>query len=528
MDWANGKNLIIEFGYNADFSQTNDLTTLNGANSTSAVLRVRNSTNVGITGNVKIIGGDIGLRIWDSDNVNVKGNVIVTGNSNGVEIINLKNSLFTGIVSNNIHGISIGSSTNIYITLEIVDHQYGNGLLMSGCSMIWLENSTMMSNSNDIAIYGGDTINIFTNYVQRIWCKDADVNIRAGIVSVSAYFENCWIGWHDFPEVATLTLVAPVGGSLDTDVFADTLYLINVTNLRITNSWITANAITVSNSVSNQLKINADYVRIEDSEDTEIYGWIMGEGVYILDSTNTTINANEIQYVTNGSFAIEVSGSLNTVINSPVEYNTPFYSVILVDNSKNTYINGSIMYNLCGGYTGLPDGVVHIESSENVYINASIEYNTNQQPEDGIIAVKKSSNVVIGALTNMIYLAFNYAGEFTTYFEDVTNLTVSNVWLGGSYSNTTSPTIVAILGGNGLSFINNLIKGDGTNWSSSLTGIKELNDISGHVLKGNVFYTNTLKYLYSYPVNNNLTNISDVNNPLLTGATSDSTNNTVW
>jgi hypothetical protein len=97
---------------------------------------------------------------------------------------------------------------------------------------------------------------------------------------------------------------------------------------------------------------------------------------------------------------------------------------------------------------------------------------------------------------------------------------ISGVYFTNTYSNS-SPAAILLDSVTNLSIRSNWFC---SNPQAGFKPILENSDIKGHELKANKFSSSLVYYYYDF-VNGDLTNISDVNDPLKTGASSDSTNN---
>lgn len=261
-----------------------------------------------------------------------------------------------------------------------------------------------------------------------------------------------------------------------------------------------------------------------------------GGGLYVQNSEFILIMGfYQNNTATAGGGGIDVENSTNITINASVIGNVMTSTLyggagITLKNCISNAVAGNIYSNVSSGY----GGGLNLESTKLTSINANIQWNNANVTSGG--AYSGGGGVhLMGAkdtvLTGNLSCNYSYLNGIAVDFSSAcSNLNIMNCVMTNSLGSN-SVIFFSAVNGNSQSIVlsNNRISGIN---GSQISGIAEDGsgggDLAGHVLMANVFYTNALQIPYIDIFANDLTNITNVNDPSVgtgTGATAGSTNN---
>lgn len=258
----------------------------------------------------------------------------------------------------------------------------------------------------------------------------------------------------------------------------------------------------------------------------------IGGGFYIQNSKTNVLYVSSYSNnaIKGGGIGIEGFQSVSNYVmgNFSMNYASTHGGGIFLSYPNTTLLNVDVSSNISS-----QGGGIKIEGGNGIYIYGSIYSNSTSSGGGGAIEISGGNNITIsasiynnksgwkgGAIYAYSYNGLNILSSIIT--NNFANIINSSIQIAGS----------PFAGKPVLS--NNIIGGSGVN----SIGIAEENSLgnflTGHKLIRNLFITNYLNYLY-YETNssgeryitNTVEDWTNINNPSITGATSDSTNNVV-
>jgi|GEM_PF-2924772 len=530
--------LTISGGWREDFSQNDGYTVLNGGRTAETVLVIRHSTNVNIEkftiqgGTGTGAGYPGGVQVSECQYISIDAIIqdnIGGGYGSGISVGSSPNTTIKGLIAYNTStnvdypSVYIESSPFTVLYADVVSNYGGGGVAVSSSGATEILGGRIMYNdgvplsiswSSNLTL---SNLTISNNGVYPVKILNSDVYLEGQRMDIyhDLVVENSSLRLHYDYSMVTIygNLYLENGTEIPQYVqgycsVQGNVYIDSCTNLIFTNISFTSisasHSIYVSNSVSSTIDISGNpIVWIYSSKDTTVKGNTIPQ-ISIKSSTNTIVS-NWIGYCSNGGVLIE--GSESNFILGPVYNNTNYNYGVFITNSSYTLIGAP----LSGNVVENSSLITAIDSSY-IRITNNIENNISGS---STIEMRRCSNIEITSP----YVSFNQSA-YTIYLTNVDSGNISGVYFTNTYSNS-SPAAILLDSVTNLSIRSNQFC---SNPSNTFKPILENSDINGHQLKANKFSSNLVYYYHDF-VNGDLTNISDVNDPLKTGASSDSTNN---
>ena len=313
-----------------------------------------NESALEVSGN-SIYSQTTGIDVSNSDNISLSGNHLFnTGDSTG---INISGGSFITADGNDIHsfntGISAVESDNLTLTNNSITRADTGILVDSSTGATTISGNTI---NNKIDVYDGEEYQY--SYYDHSGTGIHLVNTADAQVSYNQVYGTNRGIWND--------------GSNGTTITAGTLYE-NTTAVRINPSvGVTVDSVYIGGGTT---------------------------GIEVLDSGNTTIKNNSIQYVAGKGISLSNSGGVDggrTVIDNNVIYSTGDNAIDVSESAfttiKRNFIGFTDRIGTAGDVNNIGGDAIHVDASDFVKVRSN---QITEAAENGI-SVTNSSGVTIG------------------------------------------------------------------------------------------------------------------------------------
>ncbi|MEK6793849.1 MAG: hypothetical protein AABZ39_03680, partial [Spirochaetota bacterium] len=408
---TNKNNLRVIGGYDAAFTTQTGYTALDGLNASAIsnrIVFIENLTNLTFDGFVIRGGGkNIGTPMLDGA---------------GVYAMSVGQAVFTNIIVSNNYAVFGGGGVFNNCTNTVVDG------IFSG---------NVASNSGGgVCVIAGDNVRLSGSLSNNFAS-----NSGGGIIT--------WISINCSVNSLAVNNTAAIGGGINIYGCSNTIVNASVSNNRAYDAGggvcdIVGRNNILSGVVSSNYAVNA------------------GGGIYLISSTNVTVNASVGNSAGTLGGGVAVIQGISNTITSSINNNSGYLGGgVALLQTKDVWVNGSFSSNYASSGGGL-----YLFYATNTYVAASMVSNTSTV----------GSAVFIDTSSNSVFSDCFFTNNAAAWTNAVIHM-----------SNVTAKAGAMIVS-------NCTFYGGGANPFALFEQLDP--DVSNHTIIGNKFWTNTLKYLY--------------------------------
>ncbi len=435
------RNIRILGGYDSTFSYISGKSRI--VSNQQAVFNLHGVSNVYIK---DVFLDKVFLKVSSSTNITVENSIISNSSgTNGIRISDSTNILLLNIQAiNNNRGVKITTSSDVKIRNSYIQNNINEGIYISSSRNSTISNSHVYNNSSYGIYFTGTTnVSIYNSSIHR--------NGNGGLYLISS----------------SNVIIQEVGVHYNTN----SIFTIGAGVIILGSTTIDISSLTVSNNINLNSNGSGGGVYIGSSRDILFSGInnvqynnaSTGGGVYIGSSRDILFSGiNNVQYnnaSTGGGVYIKSSSNISFYGTSYVRYNnaTDLVSAIYILDSTNVTLNATVEYNGLGstqptvrisrGFGNVISGLIQnnqgsdailIESSTSNRISADVINNTSG------ISITESTNILVSKSNGKIYFYFINVGVRITESSNVivSNYTILNNLFGSGIEILNSQDII--------------------------------------------------------------------------------------